>query len=132
MFVLSQRDQDRMNGLHKDLQRVIWRAAVTSTMEFTVLEGLRTLERQKRLLAQHATTTMKSRHLTGHAIDIAPLIDQDGDGTVEVSWAWPQYHKLAEIVFAAAAHENVPIEWGGRWKTFADGPHWQLPWKSYP
>jgi len=132
MFVLSQRDQDRIEPIHHDLKRVVWRAAVTSSIEFTILEGMRTLERQQRLFAQHATTTMKSRHLTGHAVDIAPLIDLDGNGTAEISWAWPHYHELAKTIKAAAAHENVPIEWGGDWKTFKDGPHWQLPWKQYP
>jgi peptidoglycan L-alanyl-D-glutamate endopeptidase CwlK len=74
---------------------------------------------------------MKSRHLPGadgksRAIDIAPL---DGG---QVSWAWPTYFKLAPIIKQAAKEVGVPIEWGGDWRTFKDGPHWQLPWKDYP
>lgn len=132
MFILSDRDEERLKGVHHDLLRVVWRAAVMSDTEFMVLEGLRTIERQKRLLAQGATTTLKSRHLTGHAVDLAPMIDLDGDGRMDVSWAWPHYHELAKIVKAAAAHEGVPVEWGGDWKKFKDGPHWQLPWTKYP
>jgi peptidoglycan L-alanyl-D-glutamate endopeptidase CwlK len=84
------------------------------------------LPRQKQLLAQGATRTLNSRHLTGHAVDLAPMIG----GTV--SWDWPTYYRLAKIVKAAAEHEDVPITWGGDWENFKDGPHWELPWKQYP
>ena len=116
----------RLDGVHADLVRVVKRAAATSNIDFTVLEGLRTLERQKTLVARGASKTMKSRHLTGHAVDLAPFVDG------QVVWAWPLYHKLAVIVKAAAKDENVPIEWGGDWRSFKDGPHWQLPWGTYP
>lgn len=38
------------------------------------------------------------------------------------------YHKLADAMKQAAKELNVPIEWGGDWRTFKDGPHFQLPW----
>jgi peptidoglycan L-alanyl-D-glutamate endopeptidase CwlK len=69
---------------------------------------------------------MNSRHITGHAVDLAPMI------AGEVRWDWPLYHKLAKIVKAAAADEKVPLQWGGDWRAFKDGPHWELPWKFYP
>jgi peptidoglycan L-alanyl-D-glutamate endopeptidase CwlK len=97
-----------------------------SDLPFMVLEGLRTPARQKQLVAKGASKTMRSRHLTGHAVDIAPLLGG------KVSWDWPLYHRLAPIVKRAAAAENVPVEWGGDWRTFKDGPHWQLPWAKYP
>lgn len=125
-IILSERSLQRLEGVHADLVRVVKRAAATSNIDFTVLEGLRTLERQKTLVARGASKTMKSRHLTGHAVDLAPFVDG------QVVWAWPLYHKLAVIVKAAAADEKVAIEWGGDWKTFKDGPHWQLPWGAYP
>ena len=50
----------------------------------------------------------------------------------EVRWDWPLYHKLAKIVKSAAADEKVPLQWGGDWRAFKDGPHWELPWKFYP
>jgi peptidoglycan L-alanyl-D-glutamate endopeptidase CwlK len=105
---------------------VVKKAAAMSDLDFTVLEGLRTLDRQKQLMANGATRTMNSRHLTGHAVDLAPMIDG------KVSWDWPLYHRLAKIVKAAAAAENVPITWGGDWAKFRDGPHWELSWKAYP
>lgn len=125
-FTLTLRDLNRLEGVHPDLVRVIRRAAASSSITFTVLEGVRSAARQRQLLDQGATRTLNSRHLTGHAVDIAPLLG----GTVR--WDWPLYHQLAPIVKAAAAAEKVPIEWGGDWRRFKDGPHWQLPWASYP
>lgn len=125
-IVLGERSLSRLHGLHPDLVRVVKKAAAMSDLDFTVLEGLRTIDRQKELMAQGATKTMNSRHLTGHAVDLAPMIG----GTVR--WDWPLYHRLAKTVKAAAAAEKVPITWGGDWRTFKDGPHWELPWKEYP
>lgn len=125
-IVLGQRSLMRLEGVHPDLVRVVKKAAAMSSLDFTVLEGLRTTARQKQLYGQGATKTMNSRHLTGHAVDLAPMIG----GTVR--WDWPLYHQLAATVKAAAKAENVPIQWGGDWRTFKDGPHWELPWKAYP
>jgi len=130
-ITLSQKSLTKLDGAHPDLARVIKRAAALSSIDFTVLEVLRTVARQKELVAKGASKTMKSRHLPGadgksRAVDIAPL---DGG---QVSWAWPVYHKLAPIIKQAAKDECVAIEWGGDWKSFRDGPHWQLPWKDYP
>ena len=125
-IVLGQRSLSRLEGVHPDLVRVVKKAAALSSLDFTVLEGLRTQARQKQLLDLGATKTINSRHLTGHAVDLAPMIG----GTVR--WDWPLYHQLAVIVKEAAKAENVPIQWGGDWRTFKDGPHWELPWKAYP
>ena len=125
-IVLGARALLRLEGVHPDLVRVVKRAAATSDLDFTVLEGLRTPERQRELMKQGATKTLNSRHLTGHAVDLAPMLGG------KVSWDWPLYHRLAKIVKAAAAAEGVPIQWGGDWRTFKDGPHWELPWKQYP
>ncbi len=130
-FALSVRDHQRLTGVHPDLVRVIERAAEESNMPFAVLEGLRTVDRQKQLVAKGASQTMNSRHIKaangfGHAVDLAPLIEG------QVSWDWPLYRKLAAVVKAAAEAEGVPIEWGGDWASFKDGPHWQLPWSRYP
>lgn len=125
-ITLSTRSLERLTGVHPHLVAIVKRAALISDLDFTVLEGLRTVERQKQLVAQGASKTMKSRHITGHAVDLAPMLDG------KVSWDWPLYHRLAPIVKKAASDVGHPIEWGGDWVRFRDGPHWQLPWKDYP
>ena len=124
-MLLSDRDRTRMHGVHADLVRMVEHAR-GSGAQFMVLEGLRTEARQRELFKKGATKTLNSRHLTGHAVDIAPLLDG------AVRWDWPLYHAMAPIVKAAAEAEGVVVEWGGDWQSFPDGPHWQLPWDRYP
>lgn len=128
MITLGSRSLLRLNGVRNDLVRVVQRAAELAPpeLDFTVLEGMRTLERQRELVRIGASQTMNSRHLTGHAVDLAVLVGG------KVAWDWPLYHRLAVIVKQAALDVNVLVEWGGDWKAFQDGPHWQLPWKQYP
>jgi len=126
LFRLSERSRERLRGVHPDLVRVVTRAISMSDVDFVVLEGLRTLERQKQLLKQGATRTLNSRHLSGHAVDIAPFIDET------ISWHWPHYHPLATTIKRAAQLEAVPVIWGGDWSSFPDGPHWELPRDKYP
>lgn len=125
-IVLGARSLSRLQGVHPDLVRVVKKAAAIADLDFTVLEGVRTVDRQKELMKQGATKTLNSRHITGHAVDLAPMLGG------KISWDWPLYHRLAKIVKAAAVAEKVPITWGGDWRTFKDGPHWELPWKQYP
>mgnify|MGYP005827152211 CR=1 FL=1 len=125
MFHLSRRSLGRLHGVHPDLVRVVKRAIKITPVDFTVLEGLRSRERQRALMNKGATRTMNSRHLTGHAVDLGAYVG----GTVR--WDWPLYHRIAGAVKAAAKSEGVNIEWGGDWRTFKDGPHWQLPWSEY-
>lgn len=133
-FELTPRDLARLEGVHPDLVRVIKRAArdAPDGQQFVVLEGRRSVTRQAELVRQGASQTMASRHITGHAVDIAPYLDTDGDGDKEPSWHWPHYHRLAAVVKAAARSEAVQIEWGGDWLHWKDGPHWQLPRVAYP
>lgn len=133
-FQLSDTDRKRLVGVHDDLVRVIERAATFAPFRFRITEGVRTAERQKKLYAMRATKTLNSRHLTGHAVDLVPFFDGDKDGDIDADdmFAWPLYHQLAPSIKAAAKDLGVRIEWGGDWRSFPDGPHWQLPWKAYP
>lgn len=126
MFKLSQRSKDRLKGVHPDLVKVVEHAIEITTVDFAVLEGLRTPERQKVLKEAGASQTLNSRHITGHAVDLGAWVDG------EVRWDWPLYHQIAKAMKTAAAELNIPIEWGGDFRTFKDGPHWQLPRKEYP
>lgn len=123
---LDEKSVLKLQGVHKDLVHVVETAAQQTDIDFIVTEGLRTLKRQRELFAHGATQTMKSRHLTGHAVDLAVKV---GD---EIRWDWPLYAHLAEVMKKAAAAVNVEIEWGGDWRSFKDGPHFQLPWDKYP
>lgn len=125
-FQLDARSLQRLQGVHPDLVMVIHRATALSPIEFRVIEGVRTEKRQRELVASGASKTMNSRHLTGHAVDLAPYVGG------MIRWDWPLYHKLAPAVKQAAAEVGVPIEWGGDWRTFKDGPHFQLPFAGYP
>lgn len=125
-YQLGAKSLARLNGVHPDLVKVVKRAIGISEVDFTVLEGLRTLTRQKQLLAAGATKTLNSRHLTGHAVDLGALI------AGSVRWDWPLYYKIASAMKQAAAELKIPVEWGGDWRTFKDGPHWQLPFANYP
>lgn len=124
---LTARDRQRLVGVHADLVRVLERAARGGSVPWRVTEGVRSMDRQAELAAAGASRTMRSRHLTGHAVDLAV---EDGRGGVR--WDRPAYEALAAEILAAAKAENVPVEWGGHWRGLFDGPHFQLPWASYP
>lgn len=133
-FEIDKASMAKLKGVHPDLVRVLIRASAMSDIPFRVTEGMRTLDRQKQLVAKGMSKTLNSRHLTGHAVDLVPLIDLNDNGKFETNelYAWPSYYKLAPIIKAAAKAERVPLEWGGDWSSFKDGPHWQLPFKAYP
>lgn len=125
-MTLNERSIQALDGVHPDLVRVVYRAADITTLPFIVTEGLRDLARQRALVNAGAAQTLNSRHMTGHAVDLAPVIDG------HVRWDWPLFYQLATTMEEAARIEGVPIEWGGAWVKFKDGPHWQLPRSRYP
>jgi peptidoglycan L-alanyl-D-glutamate endopeptidase CwlK len=125
-FKLSQKSIDRLSGVHQDLIDVVKRAIEITEVDFAVLEGVRSVARQEQLVKAGASQTMKSRHITGHAVDLGAIVNGS------VRWDWPLYHKIALAMKAAAIELQISIEWGGDWKTFPDGPHFQLTWDQYP
>jgi peptidoglycan L-alanyl-D-glutamate endopeptidase CwlK len=126
MYKLGARSKARLKGVHPDLVKVVEHAIEITTVDFAVLEGLRTPERQKVLKDAGASQTLNSRHITGHAVDLGAFVDG------KVDWSWPLYHQIAKAMKTAAAELKIPIEWGGDWRTFKDGPHFQLSHKQYP
>ncbi len=125
-YQLSKKSLSKLEGVHDDLVRVVKQAIEITQVDFTVLEGVRSKARQAQLVASGASQTMRSRHITGHAVDLGAYV------AGQVRWDWPLYHKLADTMKKAAEECNVPIEWGGDWISFKDGPHFQLPHKEYP
>lgn len=125
-MMLNTRSMANLTGVHPDLVNVVKLAAANADLEFIVTEGVRTISRQAELVKAGASQTMKSRHITGHAVDLAAMVGG------EVRWAWPLYDKLNVQMQAASNALGTPIEWGGAWQSFKDGCHWQLPTKEYP
>lgn len=124
----------KLRNVHPDLVRVVMRCASDwkdPETGFIVTCGVRTLAEQKILKAKGASKTLRSRHIPAangysHAVDLAYAING------QVRWDFPLYEKLAKAMKAAAKAEKVPLEWGGDWVSFRDGPHYQLPWDKYP
>ncbi len=136
MFYLGKRSQRRLEGVHTDLMSVVELAITMTMIDFTVLEGVRADERQVELFAAGATSTMNSRHLIKKVEDggtgLAHAVDLGAYVCGEVRWDWPLYDKIANAMKLAAVELDIKIEWGGDWRSFRDGPHFQLPWDKYP
>lgn len=123
MYVLGKTSLKRLQGVHPDLIAVVKRAIEITSVDFTVLEGLRSVERQRELFNKGASKTMASRHITGHAVDLAPWpIDWD-----DLS----RFKQVASAVKEASEELGIPVLWGGDWRTFYDGPHFELDRKVY-
>ena len=133
-FSLGPKSRQKLEGVHPDLVAVVERAIKITEKDFTVLEGLRTKERQAQLFAAKKSKTMNSRHLTGHAVDLGPWPlngDFDSDGILNIA-DWDEYYPIADAMKEAAKDLGVAIVWGGDWKGFPDGPHFELDRKVYP
>ena len=130
-YALGKRSLERLVGVHPDLVRVVKRAIELTDHDFSVIEGLRTIETQRAYVAKGASKTMNSRHLTGHAVDLYPV----GRPT-----PWDKCPVVAAAMLAAAVELDVAIRWGGDWnmngdsrdEKFYDGPHFELLRSKYP
>lgn len=132
MFKFGSTSKKNLSKVHPNLVKVMNEAIRITTIDFRIHEGARSLNRQRQLVRDGYSTTLRSRHLvtTGgwcHAVDCVPIYN----GKLQFS-DWKYYHMLAPFIKQAAKNVGVTVEWGGDWKTFKDGPHWQLPWRLYP
>ena len=125
-FSLSRSSLGKLGGVHPDLVKIVKRAIELTKVDFGITEGLRSVERQKKLVLEGKSQTMLSRHLTGHAIDVVAYING------KVSWDFENYEKISDAMFKAAAEFDIPITWGGLWTTLKDGPHFELHRGKYP
>ena len=125
-FRLSVRSRQRLKGVHPSLVAVIEAAIGRSDIDFMITEGLRSAERQAQLVKAGASRTLNSRHLTGHAVDVAALVNG------QVRWDWPLYPQIAKAFRASALDLGVTLIWGGDWPRLRDGPHFELCRRRYP
>ena len=136
-FKLSKRSFDRLIGVNEKMVSVVKRAIEISEVDFMVVEGIRTKQRQEELYAQGRTKpgkivtwTMKSKHIEGLAVDIAPC-NKDGS----INWNdLKMFDKMADAMFKAAKELNINIRHGADWnmngvkreKGETDSPHFEL------
>ena len=138
MYKLSQRSMQNLSGVHPDLIAVVKRAIQITEQDFSVIEGVRNINRQRELVAKGASTTMNSRHLTGHAVDLVPY---------PVNWDWEYFYPIADAMITSCKELDIPLRWGGNWAvkdlrdwegnakelnhsytgSFPDGPHLEIP-----
>jgi peptidoglycan L-alanyl-D-glutamate endopeptidase CwlK len=85
-------------------------------MSVFVFETTRTKERQKMLVAQGKSRTMKSKHITGDAVDIVFLVN--GQPSWDSSCDWARLGRIGKL---------EGLKWGGDFVGFFDAPHFQLP-----
>ena len=133
-YKLGTRSKNNLKGVHPDLVKVVEKAIGLTTQDFTVIEGVRTTERQQELYAQGRTAPgnivtnadgvkKKSNHQAkadgyGHAVDIVPY---------PVDWdSISKFDNIAVAMKLAACELGVDIVWGGDWKNFKDYPHFEL------
>ena len=128
-FCFSKRSLANLDGVHPDLVKVCARAGdlcCDDDIDFIITDGGRTIEEQKVYVATGKSQTMHSRHLGGFAVDFVALVH--GKVTYDL-----QYMERIARHFKMAAQElDIPIEWGGDWKSFKDTPHIQLKASIYP
>jgi peptidoglycan LD-endopeptidase CwlK len=108
-FKLSQRSLDKLEGVNPKLVAVVQKAILLTKIDFGVTYGLRTVEEQEKLVAAGRSQTMKSKHITGHAVDLMAYVDGKG------CWELNVYDDLADAMAQAARDEGVAIRWGAAW-----------------
>jgi peptidoglycan LD-endopeptidase CwlK len=134
-MIITPASEKKLAKVHPDLVRVVRRTAQDwpdPETAWIITCGIRTLAEQRLLVAKGASKTMRSRHLPGATTGLSHAVDFACTIRGVPKWDWPLYGVLAKRVKAAAVKEKVPVEWGGDWKSFRDGPHFQLPWDKYP
>jgi len=158
-FSLGPQSRARLREGHSDLVAMVERAIQITAVDFAVYEVLRTYTRQAALVRAGASWTMDSRHITGHAVDLVPWLDFDGDGHSELRWDWPLVYPIAVAMRQASLELATPLIWGGVWDTTLahlqgpledavaayvarrralgkpariDGAHFELPRAAYP
>ena len=123
-YKLGTRSLQNLSGVHPDLVAVVKLAISITEQDFTVIEGIRNINRQRELVKAGKSTTMNSRHITGHAVDMVPW---------PVDWNdLERFEVMSEAMKQAAEELDIPIVWGGDWKSFYDAPHFELDRKTYP
>ena len=110
MYKFGKRSKERLKGVDHRLIKVL--DELIKIMDVTIIEGLRSEERQKELLEKGATKVKYSRHMEGKAVDLAPYpIDwENRDG----------FHYMGGMIRGIAHQLGLKIRWGGDWNSDGD------------
>lgn len=108
-FRLSAASLAKLEGVDTNLASVVKRAIQITLVDFSVIEGLRTVEQQRILVAKGASQTMDSKHITGRAVDLMAYVDGRS------SWELNLYDDIALAMKYAATELKVKIRWGAAW-----------------
>jgi len=130
-MTLDPRSETVLADVHPDLARIVRQAHGDCSQGFEVIQGLRTLAAEQAAVATGHSTTMHSRHLA-NAHGVACAVDVAAIDQGHISWNPLLYQTIAHAMKAAAAALEIPLEWGGDWRSFKDWGHFQLPWAAYP
>jgi peptidoglycan L-alanyl-D-glutamate endopeptidase CwlK len=118
-YQLGKKSWKALQGVHPALAFAVTEAIKLSKQDFTVFEGLRSVERQKELVAKGSSKTMDSYHLYGLAVDLVAIVDG------KVTWEEKYYYEIGAAMKEVIARHSLPIDWGYElWKW--DLPHWQM------
>jgi peptidoglycan LD-endopeptidase CwlK len=126
-FELSRTSIDRLAGLHPKLVAVVRAAIAITKTDFAVIEGMRTLEKQREYFNAGKSRTMASKHLTGHAVDLMPIVIDKAE-----TWEERNFLPISDAMFQAARTLGVQLSWGGHWQSFKDCPHFEIDPRIYP
>tara|TARA_Y100001956_G_C4057109_1_gene157706 strand:- start:97 stop:549 length:453 start_codon:yes stop_codon:yes gene_type:complete len=117
-YKLSTKSQERLMGVEPELKEIVYEAIKVTKIDFGVIEGLRTEEKQKQLVESGASQTMKSKHLEGRAVDLMAYIGGRG------SWELNVYDEIADAMKEAAIKVDIAVRWGAAW-TVTDIREWE-------
>jgi len=109
-FKLSKRSLAKLEGVDSKLVNVVQTAIGITNIDFGVIQGLRTIEEQRELVAKGASQTMKSKHLDGLAVDLMAYVAGRG------SWELSVYDDIADAMKIAAMEHDVSVRWGAAWQ----------------
>lgn len=127
-FKFSKRSLDNLVGVNEALIKIVHKALEISEIDFTVVEGVRTLEKQKEYVAKGVSKTMNSYHIPnkngGRAVDLYPYYN----GSVQINNTDDKWAMIYCAMMQAAKEYGETITWGGSWK-FIDKPHYQIEGK---
>ena len=108
-FTFGQKSLRELEGVHPELVAIVHRALELTDQDFAVHDGLRTRAEQEQLLISGASQTLESKHLTGDAVDLVPVING------KLRWEWEPIYSVAKAVRQAARELDIKIRWGAAW-----------------